>query len=117
MSINVQITILGISVVFLILLILYFLFIFMGRVFSNKGKQKKEYKAPEKFPESENEEFLSEEEYEVVAAIVSSIYQYNGNKDFFIKSVKRKSNIGSNWKRSEPLKYWRLGRKRNAKKI
>jgi len=115
MSINIQITILGISIVFLILVILYFLFIFMGKVFSNDKKKKKipvENKVD--YLHEEDEEFLADEEYEIIAAIISSIQSYSG-KDFYIKSIKKCKD--SKWKKSNPLKYWYLGRKRNAKKI
>ena len=115
MSINIQITILGISIVFLILVILYFLFIFMGKVFSNGNKKNKipiENKAD--YLVEEDEEFLADEEFEIVAAIIAAIQNYSDN-NFYIKSIKK---IKENkWKKSNPLKYWYLGRKRNAKKI
>lgn len=115
MSINIQITILGISIVFLILVILYFLFIFMGKVFSNDKKKKKiPVESKGDYLHEEDEEFLAVEEYEIIATIISSIQSYSG-KDFYIKSIKKSKE--SKWKKSNPLKYWYLGRKRNAKKI
>jgi sodium pump decarboxylase gamma subunit len=111
-----QITIIGIVIVFLTLAILYFIFNILGKLLSRDDKKKIAPRVVSPSPSADSgrvEERLSQEA-ETVAAISAAILETIGHENFQIKSLKPvPTALPSAWKRRDPVVYWRLRRSKN----
>ncbi|MFW6120398.1 MAG: OadG family protein [Petrotogales bacterium] len=123
MSETIQVTILGLIVVFSVLTILAIMFALMGKFLSkDKGKpvkiSGKETKKKTDFHESEagKTKDSSELTSRMVAVITSAVTQYMGHGDFVIKTVKTEEST-NHWKQRKPLIFWKTGRQSNAANI
>ncbi|MGC9383318.1 MAG: OadG family protein [Kosmotogaceae bacterium] len=117
MSETIQVTILGLIVVFSVLTILAIMFALMGKFLSkDKGK-------PVKISGKKNKTLSGEEKKRterpgelssrMVAIITSAVTHYMGHGDFVIKSVKS-AETSDRWKQRKPFIFWKTGRKNNA---
>jgi len=118
MSETIQVTILGLIVVFSVLTILAILFVLMGKFLSkDTGKpvriSEKKGKMSSDLDKKEDSKKSSEISSRMVAVITSAVTQYMGHGDFVIRSVKSQE-ITSRWKQRKPLIFWRTGRQNDA---
>lgn len=117
MSETIQVTILGLIVVFSVLTILAIMFALMGKFLSkDKGKPVKisgEKNKPSSGEEKKGIEKSDELTSRMVAIITSVVTQYMGHSDFVIKSVKS-AEISDRWKQRKPLIFWKTGRQNDA---
>ena len=117
MSETIQVTVLGLIVVFSVLTILAIMFALMGKFLSkDKGKpiniSRKKGKASSG-EEKKNIEKTGELSLRMVAVITSAVTQYMGRGDFVIKSI-RSAETSDRWKQRKPLIFWKTGRKNDA---
>ena len=111
-----QITIIGIAVVFFTLVILYFIFNILGKLLSRDDKKKitPRVVAPSPSADSGRVGERPSQEAETVAAISAAILATIGHGNFQIKSLKPVPTVlPSAWKRRDPVVYWRLRRSKN----
>ncbi|HNR79670.1 MAG TPA: OadG family protein [Mesotoga infera] len=111
-----QITIIGIAVVFFTLAILYFIFNILGKLLSRDDKKKIMPRVVSPSPAADygRIEERSSQDAEAVAAISAAILEIIGHENFQIKSLKPVPiALPSAWKRRDPVVYWRLRRSKN----
>ncbi|MFO7882418.1 MAG: OadG family protein [Kosmotogaceae bacterium] len=120
MSETLQVTLLGLIVVFSVLTILAILFVLMGKFLSKDKKEpgeisKKKSEKKTAVDESEKKDVKRSGELtsRMVAVITSAVAQYMGHGDFVIKSVKNEK-TASRWKQRKPLTFWKTGRQSDA---
>ncbi|MBN2220452.1 MAG: OadG family protein [Kosmotogaceae bacterium] len=112
----VQITIIGVTIVFLVLAILYVIFNVLGRLLSREQGHGVKAVSEKTTPDSvlESPRSVVGDEGNVMAAIAASVNAVIGHSDFRIRSVSPiPSARASQWKRREPTVYWKVRRSRN----
>ncbi|MEA2067238.1 MAG: OadG family protein [Thermotogota bacterium] len=117
MSETIQVTILGLTIVFSVLTILAIMFALMGKFLSkDKGKPVKisgEKNKASSGEEKKGTERPGELSSRMVAVITSAVTQYIGHGDFVIRSV-RSAETSDRWKQRKPLIFWKTGRQNDA---
>lgn len=116
MSQYLQITIIGVVIVFFALAVLYVIFNSLGRLFS-KSKEN-ESTAPKQVWTTPGKEQRSTRKIdkggEEVAAITAAVVAVIGHANFKFESVEPVSRtVPSVWKRRKPTVYWRVRRGKN----
>lgn len=107
-----QITIIGIGIVFLALAMLFLIFNVLGRIFSRENHKEIKLKelAPVTKANSSNQDSGSVD-LEEIAAINAAVFATLGHSDFSIRSVELlQTTRVSAWKRRNPTIYWKVRR-------
>ena len=112
----VQITLIGVAIVFLVLAMLYVIFNVLGKLLSREeGHRMKAVSEKTTFNSvSAPLRSIADDEEKVIAAIAAAVNAVIGHSDFRIRSVSPvPSARASQWKRREPTVYWKVRRNRN----
>jgi len=112
----IQITIIGVAIVFLALAMLFVIFKILGRLFSREEENKLTAVSMKSAPAASSRVFEMEEgdEGEVIAAITAAAAAFMGHSNFKVRSVAPvTASATSHWKRREPTVYWKVRRSRN----
>ncbi|MBN2252274.1 MAG: OadG family protein [Kosmotogaceae bacterium] len=112
----IQITIIGVAIVFLALAMLFVIFKILGRLFSREDESK--LKAVSKKPaQATGSRVIKTEEGgegELIAAIAAAVTAFMGHSNFKVRSVAPITvSAASQWKRREPTVYWKVRRSKN----
>lgn len=114
-----QVTLIGLSVVFLTFVILYLFFTSMGRLLSPAKKSRpmlrESYKVrPEEMKHEREQIMKSEQPEELVAAITAAIITIIGNDRFIIRSIRPSRKHRSSWKNRNPMTHWKPRRSKKC---
>jgi len=112
----IQITIIGVAIVFLALAMLFVIFKILGRLFSREDEDNLTAVSKKPAPGTSSRVFETEEggEGEVIAAITAAVTAFMGHSDFKVRSVAPVNlSATSQWKRREPTVYWKVRRSKN----
>ena len=112
----VQITIIGIGIVFLALAMLFVIFNILGRLLSKEQTSVVKALVPKPVPTniSGRPEKQDGDEGEVIAAITAAVTSFMGHSNFKVRSVASVPVAAASlWKRREPTVYWKVRRSRN----
>jgi len=109
----IQITIIGVAIVFLALAMLFVIFKILGRLFSREDENKLTAVSKKPAPAASSRVFETEEG-EVIAAITAAVTAFMGHSNFKVRSVAPVNlSATSQWKLREPTVYWKVRRSKN----
>ncbi|ACR80061.1 MULTISPECIES: OadG family protein [Kosmotoga] len=114
-----QVTLIGLSVVFLTFVILYVFFVSMGKILSPAKKSRpmlrESYKvSPEEMKYERERIMKSEQPEELVAAITAAITTIIESDRFIIRSIKPSRKLRSSWKSRKPMTQWKPRRSKKC---
>ncbi|HDP76974.1 MAG TPA: oxaloacetate decarboxylase subunit gamma [Mesotoga infera] len=112
----IQITIIGVAIVFLALTMLFVIFKILGRLFSreDENKLKAVSMKPAQATGSRVIETKEGGEDQMIAVITAAVTAFMGHSNFKVRSVDPVTvSANSQWKRREPTVYWKVRRSKN----